>query len=376
MPQYLILLSLATLQNLIQYKQELQSNSMKPGHYLQKNLDLLLQKGIDIKNTTVEQFLQLLLSTKKTICFAESEVVGDGSDWNYSELRILGEISIAMATEVYDNGVWGIYEKTFRTHEPPISATLVFTPGPLLYGYNFQGTTPDLDDIYERRQIDQNKYTKLIERRLLPVLLYINESAKTQGKKAIVVLPGIGCGAFAGKFKGSMGEFLNKALQTILEEFGIHFKNIVCVRFDPFEECTDFERIIQGVKYRVRRNIGPMGKSQLCCVTDYEETEGEFTDCIFYKVVAWDHVSLPGNDYFKGSRNTDDGVTGAATNSMELITNVKGRYVNGYYLPPEGYRTWEGVAKKHNTKLTVDGNVKVATHNGILVDLKDISENK
>ena len=36
-------------------------------------------------------------------------------------------------------------------------------------------------------------------------------------------------------------------------------------------------------------------------------------------MVAWDYVSFPGNDYFKGSLNTDDSVTAVANNSMEII---------------------------------------------------------
>uniref|UniRef100_A0A1B6MK10 Macrodomain effector MavL domain-containing protein n=1 Tax=Graphocephala atropunctata TaxID=36148 RepID=A0A1B6MK10_9HEMI len=373
MPTYQILLSVSTLQNLVRYKQELQSNTIKPGCYLQKQTDSLVKGGTKIENVTTEQFLQLLLSTKKIICFAESEIVGDGTDWNRSELEILGDISVAMAVKVFDNGVWGVYEKRFKAHEPPIAATLLFTPGPLLHGNNFRGPTPDFENIFERGQIDQTKYSKLIKHRLLPVLLYASETAKSEGKKALVVLPGIGCGAFAGRFCGKMGEFLNKALQALLEENEAHLTNIACVRFDPFAECQDFERIIHGVKYRVRRNIGPLGKPQLCRVDDYEESDNEFRDCTLYKVVAWDHASLPGNDYYAGSRSTDDGVTAAATDSMRVITGVEGRYSEGHYLPPEGYHTWKGVATKLESKLVVDENVMVAAHDGTLVHLKDIS---
>jgi len=40
----------------------------------------------------------------------------------------------------------------------------------------------------------------------------------------------------------------------------------------------------------------------------------------------WDHVSWPGNDFYGGSRSTDDGVKAAATDSMAALTGVEGRY--------------------------------------------------
>tara|TARA_B100000683_G_C12082743_1_gene387565 strand:- start:222 stop:533 length:312 start_codon:yes stop_codon:yes gene_type:complete len=38
-----------------------------------------------------------------------------------------------------------------------------------------------------------------------------------------------------------------------------------------------------------------------------------------YKFVAWDHFSWPGNDFFANSRQTDDGVSAAATSSMASL---------------------------------------------------------
>jgi len=61
-----------------------------------------------------------------------------------------------------------------------------------------------------------------------------------------------------------------------------------------------------------------------------------------YSIVAWDHVSWPGNDFFVGSRATDDGVKAAATNSMSVLTGVKGEYdpTRGKYQPPQPYTNW------------------------------------
>ena len=65
------------------------------------------------------------------------------------------------------------------------------------------------------------------------------------------------------------------------------------------------------------------------------------SDCMLFSIVAWDHVSWPGNDFFAGSRCTDDGVKAAATNSMFALTGIEGHYDpdRGAYLPPPPYRT-------------------------------------
>ena len=52
----------------------------------------------------------------------------------------------------------------------------------------------------------------------------------------------------------------------------------------------------------------------------------DFSGCILFSIVAWDHVSWPGNDYFGGSRSTDDGVKAAATDSMAVLTGIEGHY--------------------------------------------------
>ncbi|MFM1558534.1 MAG: hypothetical protein ACKJSK_04425 [Roseibacillus sp.] len=85
----------------------------------------------------------------------------------------------------------------------------------------------------------------------------------------------------------------------------------------------------------------------------YEERGDDFSGCTLSSIVAWDHVSWPGNDFFGGSRCTDDGVKAAATDSMAALTGVEGRYdfERGVYLPPAPYRTWEDVVKKNHLRL-------------------------
>ena len=77
----------------------------------------------------------------------------------------------------------------------------------------------------------------------------------------------------------------------------------------------------------------------------YAEKGDDFSGCTLYSIVAWDHVSWPGNDFYAGSRATDDGVKAAATSSMSVLTGVEGRYdsTRGKYLPPQPYSTWGAV---------------------------------
>tara|TARA_R110002073_G_scaffold22682_1_gene78241 strand:+ start:1165 stop:1410 length:246 start_codon:yes stop_codon:yes gene_type:complete len=77
--------------------------------------------------------------------------------------------------------------------------------------------------------------------------------------------------------------------------------------------------------------------------------------------VAWDHVSWPGNDFFVGSRATDDGVKAAATGSMKSITGIEGRYDDSIceYRPPGDYQSWEGVVKRSDLQLPITDNFKV-----------------
>lgn len=56
--------------------------------------------------------------------------------------------------------------------------------------------------------------------------------------------------------------------------------------------------------------MGDAGKPQLCPPQRYAEHGDDFSHCQRFSVVAWDHVSWPGNDFYGGARATDDGRQG------------------------------------------------------------------
>ena len=287
---------------------------------------------------TANRLLQALLETRQPQIFAESQIAGDGTDWNHEELSILGDLSIAAEVLVYDDG-----KHTNPTpHREPFPGTLVFTCGALLRSGHGH-PTPDLAEVAADGVIDEATYAGLYARRLGPVFEYIQTSAERRDRGAVVTVPGLGCGQFAGRFQGQLGPILQLALNHFLEAQAPALSRIQAVVYDPYTECSDTSEQFGTLEFRTR----PLAHSanphpQLCPPTDYQEGKDDFGDCDLYSLVAWDHVSWPGNDFFIGSRATDDGVKAAATSSMHAMTEIEGRYDAGraMYLPPTGYQTW------------------------------------
>jgi hypothetical protein len=329
---------------------DLQTGRARAGVYLQRVLE-----GIDISQMSTEEFLEQLVRTKKPQIFAESAVRGDGSDWHLAELSMLGDLCIAVPVTVYDNGLHHRPE----VHEAPFPAILLYTPGALLR--NGMGNTPaDWEEATVNDKMDFDAYYSLYERRLLPSFLYANARAESNNKKAFMTIPGLGCGQFAGKFRGQLGSLFKKVLIELLNRQGKQFSSIGAVYYDPYQECSNERHEIAGISFLVRPLAqGNRGKPQLCRPRVYEEEKDNFSDCELFSLVAWDHVSWPGNDFYIGSRSTDDGVKAAATDSMAALTGIEGRYnvATNTYDPPEGYGTWEEVVSKNGIQLDVSDNL-------------------
>ncbi len=338
-PKYSIIIPGETVARASDYLERLRASRTQPGDCLRERL-----QDSNLQALTELELLGKLLDTKRPQIFAEMAVSGDGSDWNLTELGLLGDISIAVPVTVFDDG----NHRSPTPHAPPFSAMLVFTPGALLC--NGWGNTPA--DWSEATAADgrlsTEGYYNLYRRRLLPVFRYINCRA-AKPRSAFVTLPGLGCGQFAGPFRGQLGAHLQMALQRLLTQHGASLPNLKAVYFDPYSECENARVEIEGISFMVRplRLPGNEEKSQLCHPVAYAERGDDFSGCALYSLVAWDHVSWPGNDFFGGSRATDDGVKAAATNSMSALTGVEGQYDpgQGKYQPPQPYRNWEAVVE-------------------------------
>jgi hypothetical protein len=353
MMSYKILMHSAAYQKAEAYRIELASMGLnRSGLFLGHEL-----LGKDIENLDTESFIEHLVATKPPLIFAESAVYGNGKDWNQTELSILGDIGVATSVEVYDDGK----HDNPDLHKTPFSATLLFIPGALLR--NGTGNIPaDWDEVTQDGQINPTAYQALYERRLLPLLHYANNQVKVEGKKALITIPGLGCGQFAGPFAGQMGLHLKNALSALLQKHASQLPYIKVVYYDPFRECQNERSEFGAISYLVRPFMqGNQNKPQLCVPAHYAEGGDNYSDCLLYSVVAWDHVSWPGNDFYGGSRATDDGVKAAATNSMAVMTGVEGQYnqVTHQYDPPVVYRNWASVVRQNKLRMTVRHNLCV-----------------
>lgn len=307
------------------------------GRFLRSTAD-----GPPADGTTV--FLRRLLATKSPRIFAESEISGDGRDWTLEELRLLGDISVAIDAMIFDDGL----HHAPGLHQPPFSGCLVFTPGALLRS---NGIMPpcDLGQVTgPGGDFDEAAFTALYRRRLVPVFDFIHDRATGLGKRAFVTVPGLGCGQFAGRFAGRLGHALAGALRCILGEHASRWSGIAAVYYDPYGEGENERHRFGRIDWLMRPLLrGNSGKSQLHPPARYAEAGDDFSDLSLHSIVAWDHVSWPGNDFWAGARATDDGVKAAATDVMRAMTGVAGSYDPEFhaYHPPSPWSTWEEVAR-------------------------------
>lgn len=338
MNKYDLILSTETIDKISDYRISLKTTLEAAGSRFRRVL--ASQELTDVPD--VENFIRLLLQTKRPQIFAESDIAGDGSDWNSTELSILGDISVAVSVCVYDNGA----HSNPVVHKEPFKGYLLFVPGALLRS---SGSVPcDLAEVAKQGDLDDSLYYKLYQRRLLPVLLRANSICKEHGKKGFITVPGLGCGQFAGRFIGWLGQKLNITIKRLLDENHHRLDSISAVYYDPYEECTNERETFGNVTYFVRPlTQGNDSRSQLCLPGELQDASDDFSECLLFSIVAWDHVSWPGNDFYIGARSTDDGVKAAATDTMYKMTDVQGSYCyhSNRYVPPPSYQNWDEVVR-------------------------------
>ena len=256
-------------------------------------------------------FADALLNTKAACIFAESEVYGDGSDWTLTELQLLGDISIAVDVRIYDDG----QHAEPWVYDEPFDGTLVFVPGALLR--NDAGNEPaDWAESTRDNTFHAPGYQALYSRRLEPVFRYIEQRCAAADVQAMVTIPGLGCGQFAGPFQGQLGAQLDTALSLILEKLGPELRHVCRVHYDPYSQGEVSSRTFGQLSFATRPlRTGVDARPQLRPPNEFLSSEDGRTARLF-SLVAWDHVSWPGNDFYGGARSTDDGVKAAATSSM------------------------------------------------------------
>lgn len=336
---YDVLISNATRDKIESYKTALANGNETAGCYLA----LKLPTKENIEKLSIEKFLDCLIQTKKPQIFAENVNLDPKFNWNSTEASILGDILFSVPVTVFDNGRHRASHND--VHDTPFNGTLLFVPGALLVDDN----SPDYQEIMEDYEFNQENYYQLYVRRLLPALMHANQKAQSTRKKAFITIPGVGCGQFAGDTPGIKEEFQN-VLHRMLETYGERLSHIAAVYLDLYDEGFPSTKVLHEIDFIVRP-LRENGLPQLCHPQEYGE---KYSQCEFFSVVAWDHFSWPGNDFWIGNRSTDDGVKAAATDTMRQLTGVSGTYGERYneYMPT-GYNTWIQLVEEEGINLLV-----------------------
>lgn len=347
MPNYRWIVHKDFSKKLNAWKRKLVSGELGFGKKVSQNL-----RAQSLRDLSLKDLFEALVNSREPTKYAESEVVGNGSDWTQDELSLMGDMTFACEVEVFDDGK----HVSPEVYKKPFTGLLLFMSGALLRN-DYGNPIPDEIECVLYGELLPENFEVLIGRRLRPLLKYANRHAKERQTKTVVTIPGVGCGQFAGSvgITHDIAKYLDAAIVRILREEGESLNHIACVRFDPYLNLRDSERKIHGIDYRVRPFLKSMfPRPQLSEIRRLEEEKGEFDKCILSSVVAWDPVSWPGNDFYSGNRSTDDGVKGAATSLMLETTGLKGAYnarLNGYYPEKDEESTWFSLIRKNNIKL-------------------------
>ena len=105
--------------------------------------------------------------------------------------------------------------------------------------------------------------------------------------------PGLGCGCFAGRFKGQLGRLFGRVLRRLLREHGSALPGLAAVYYDPFDEGSNKRLTIEGVSY-IERPLrhGNEDCPQLCLPAHYEEEGDDFSDCLLFRCEQTPHTSI------------------------------------------------------------------------------------
>jgi len=299
-----------------------------------------------LKSLNEDDFLNLLLNTKKPKSFAEqatihtlTKIKTEISDakkepgWNIDEVDILENIAICVPVTIYDDGG----HKGQQVHKEPFQGELLYIPGPVFKGE----AAPNLKsykEIVSNGKFQEDKFVKIMKERLMPVFLHANEAA-TADNPAFITIPGISCGLFGGKFSNSgskeIPKALNKAIKELLSENHSSLSNIACVHLDTYAQGSLGEdedlagKKFGNITYRTQeleKNTSGDGKNRRQQLDHPKNFDKKFSRCKLFSVVAADALSWPGNDMNIGSRETDEGVKTGATNAMSVMTGIQGEY--------------------------------------------------
>ena len=165
---HMLLIPDETRTRMAEYLESLRNGRASAGKLLGDKLD-----GIQLATLTEAKFLDALINTKPPQICVESAMAGDSSDWNLTELGILGDLSIAVPVTVFDNG----HHTAPIPHAGPFTGTLFYTPVALLRNGRAHTPADWAKATLADGRLNPKGYYQLYERRLMPVFQEVNASA-------------------------------------------------------------------------------------------------------------------------------------------------------------------------------------------------------
>ena len=310
-PQGQYLLSSETLKLAESYLTDLRRKKVTPG----KCLASLCQ--FDPNDMDGMDLVTALMNSRKAAIYSESESVIDGSDWTAVECEILGGITYnTLHTHAFNDGA---HDNRFRNHQVKLPVNFIYTASALLRNDHGQ-ITPDMRDVIRGKEIDEDAYYRLYEKRLLPALIAQNNSAT---KPLVINIPGLGLGQFCtDKYRPLLRKLLPNTLKKLFQNHADKLKNIHVVNYDPYSAVPDAESESAEMIAHMRFQIRPLQASaKPANQLEFPKDGTDYSDYQLVKIVAWDHFSWPGNDIWRNSRSTDDGVSAGSSDVLLAMAN-------------------------------------------------------
>ena len=330
-----------------------------------------------IRSLETDNFLNLLLNTKKPKSFAESVVLNsrdankteisdakNEAGWSTDEVDILEDVAICVSIIFYDNGG---QKESQKKHQDPFQGELLYMPGPVFSGRAAKHLKT-YQQIIHNDKFKEEEFIVTMKKKLLLLFLHANENS-TPENPAFITVPGISYGT------KEVPKALNKAIKQLLEEHHRSLPNIAGIHLDTFAteslgEDEDLERenighiIYRKQELEIDHGRDGTRKQQLDKPENFDK---RFDKCKLFSVVAADALSWPGNDMNVGSRATDEEEKTGATNAMTVMTGIEGSYgdIERVY-SLEGNATAENYILANKIRIETNGRIELFNNHGLV----------
>lgn len=300
-----------------------------------------------------------LFATRLPVIFAESS--SKVTEWTKQEQKIQGALAVVMHGLAFDNASW----ETFKPLPAPMPVTMAYVSGALRrVGF------PDHDEIVN----GTCSLKELYARRFVPVFAALSKIVYgiDPNGRGLVLTCALGTGFFAGQVGKKQATLLfAQAFREILDEYRlVHFPNLdfrvgFAQQYPIANEPKDWQerRLVFEVEQYGHLDPLDVVTQRLQVIT------GDQTISFVHLsiLIAWDQFAWCGNDWIAGSRVSDDGHIGAATDTAAILARLEGYFKSrgnnpGYY-PPENYTTWNAFITAKNLYMELKDRIYVYDKN-------------